>query len=55
MDSWGAPNEDKGASGYRNLQEAAAIAALFELALGGGAALPAEFREFLRFRAGTDF
>jgi hypothetical protein len=51
MKQWDTPAADPQSTGYRRLAEAAAIADLWELALGGGAPLPAEHKELLKFRA----
>jgi tetratricopeptide (TPR) repeat protein len=51
MKQWGTPAKDAQSTGHRRLAEAAAIADLFELTLGGGTPLPAEQKELLKFRA----
>lgn len=48
---WGTPDENKNSKGYSNLLEAAAVAGLFELSLGGGAPLPSEFKTLLQYKA----
>ena len=50
MKNRGSPGEDKNSRSYANLKEAAAVASLFQLSLGGGTPLPEEFREFLEFK-----
>jgi hypothetical protein len=45
----GTPDEDAQSSGALRLEEAASLAALFELTLGGGKALPAEYKELLKY------
>ena len=47
---WGTPDENKNSEGYANLTEAAAVARLFEMSLGAGAPLPAEYKEFLKYK-----
>jgi len=47
----GTPDEDDQSSGALRLREAAALAALFELTLGGGKALPGEYKELLKYKA----
>ena len=39
--------------GFSRLKEAAAVAFLFELTLGAGTPLPAEFKEFLKHHGGN--
>lgn len=51
MKQWGTPAEDPQSPGHRRLAEAAALADLWELALGGSTPLPAEHSELLKFRA----
>jgi hypothetical protein len=51
MKQWGTPAEDPQSNGHRRLAEAAALADLWELALGVGTPLPAEQKELLKFRA----
>lgn len=46
---WGTNDENKNSKGYSDLKEAAAVANLFEMSLGGGTALPAEYKTFLKF------
>ena len=47
---WKTDDEDKSSAGYRKLQEANALARLYDKAgLGGGVALPAKFKEFQKF------
>jgi hypothetical protein len=48
---WGSPAEDPQSAGHRRLAEAAALADLWELTLGGATPLPTEQKELLRFRA----
>jgi tetratricopeptide (TPR) repeat protein len=43
-------NENKSGNGHSGLMEAAAIANLFELSLGAGTPLPAEFKPFLKYK-----
>lgn len=45
----GTPDEDDQSSGALRLEEAASLAALFELTLGGGQALPADFKTLLKY------
>ena len=47
---WGTKDENKNAKGYSDLLEAASIAHLFELSLGGGAPLPSEFKALLKYK-----
>lgn len=51
MASWGTPEEDRGSQGFSRLQEAAAVAGLYELSLGANAPLPEEFRELLKYQS----
>jgi tetratricopeptide (TPR) repeat protein len=51
MKQWGTPADDPQSPGHRRLVEAAALADLWELALGGSTPLPAEQKELLKFRA----
>lgn len=51
MKEWGTPSQDAQSPGHRRLAEAAALADLWELALGTGTPLPAEQKELLKFRA----
>ena len=51
MKEWGTPAEDLQSTGHRRLAEAAALADLWELALGGSTPLPTEQKELLKFRA----
>ncbi len=50
IDNWGTDDENKSSKGFANLGEAAAVAALYELSLGGGTPLPAEFKKFLKYK-----
>jgi tetratricopeptide (TPR) repeat protein len=45
----GTPDEKKSGEGYFNLREAAAVASLYEIALGAGEPLPASLKSFLNF------
>lgn len=45
----GTPDEDDQSSGALRLEEAASLAALFELTLGGGQALPADYKTLLQY------
>lgn len=47
---WGTPEENITSPGYLQLLEAASIAKLFEMSLGGGEPLPDEFKELVKFR-----
>lgn len=47
--AWGTDAERKNSVGYSRLLEAGAVARLFEKALGGGAPLPAEFKELAKY------
>jgi tetratricopeptide (TPR) repeat protein len=47
---WGTPDENKNSTGFLNLQEAASVAALYNLTLGGGKKLPSTFVPLLKFR-----
>lgn len=51
MDGWGAADENRNSPGFFRLQEAAAVAALFELSLGAGTPLPAELSDFLKYKS----
>lgn len=46
---WGTPKENKNSAGYTKLMEASAIARMFEQWLGAGTALPAEYKDFLKY------
>lgn len=46
---WGSPIEVSGSAGRQRLQEAAALARLFQLSLGGGTPLPDEFKSLLQY------
>ena len=50
--AWGTKEEDKTTQGRADLLEAAAVARLFELALGGGSSLPAEYKNLPAFKDG---
>jgi tetratricopeptide (TPR) repeat protein len=50
MDGWGTADENRNSPGFFRLQEAAAVAALFELSLGAGTPLPAELSGFLKYK-----
>ncbi len=47
---WKTEDENKNSTGYLHLQEAASVAALYELTLGGGKKLPNEFVPLLKFK-----
>lgn len=47
---WGKPEENKNFPGYNKLQEAATVAALYELTLGGGKPLPDELKDLKKYR-----
>jgi len=47
---WGTEDEDKNSSGRFRLEEAAALADTYESVLGGGKALPAEYKELLKYK-----
>lgn len=49
MRLWGTPEEDPNSAGALRLKEAAALASLFELTLGGGEELPKEGKDFLKY------
>ncbi|MEK7953322.1 hypothetical protein [Luteolibacter soli] len=51
MKQWGTPSDDPQSDGHLRLAEAAALADLWELTLGGSTPLPAEQKELLKFRA----
>jgi hypothetical protein len=46
---WGTDNENKNSRGHSDLKEAAAVTKLFEMSLGAGTALPAEYKTFLKY------
>jgi tetratricopeptide (TPR) repeat protein len=48
--AWGTDAERRNSVGYARLQEAAAVARMFEMSLGGGAPLPAEFKELTKYQ-----
>lgn len=48
--NWGTADENKATTGFMHLQEAAAVAALYELTLGGGKKLPTQFVPLLKFK-----
>jgi tetratricopeptide (TPR) repeat protein len=47
---WQTEDENKNSTGYLHLQEAASVAALYELTLGNGKKLPAQFAPLLRYK-----
>jgi tetratricopeptide (TPR) repeat protein len=47
---WKTEDENKNTTGYLHLQEAASVAGLYELTLGGGKKLPNEFVPLLKFK-----
>ena len=49
--AWDTPDEKRDSSGFFRLREAASIAGLFELSLGAGMPLPAEFKAFRKYRS----
>lgn len=51
---WGTPDEVVGSSGHQRLLEAAALAELYELSLGGGQPLPADFKDLLKYVPKTE-
>ena len=51
--NFGAPSGNQESAGNSRLREAAAVAALFELTLGAGTPLPAEFKGFLKYKGGA--
>lgn len=51
---FGTPDENPGSSGHQRLLEAAALAELFQLSLGGGTPLPAEHKDLLKYVAKTE-
>lgn len=53
IDLWGGPKEKKTGIGYNRLLEAGAVARLYELSLGGGKSLPAEFTALVKYK-GSD-
>jgi hypothetical protein len=54
MKLWGTDDENKNSKGYSNLLEAAGVASLYELALGAGTPLPAEFKPFLQYKPAVE-
>ena len=46
---WGTPDEVPGSTGHQRLLEAAALAELYQLSLGGGTPLPDEFKDLLKY------
>ena len=46
---FGTPDEDDQSSGHLRLLEAASLASLYELTLGNGKALPADYKELLKY------
>jgi tetratricopeptide (TPR) repeat protein len=51
MKLWGTPDENKNSKAHSDLMEAAAVAKLFEMSLGAGQPLPADYKPFLKFQA----
>lgn len=47
---WGTKDENPNSSGHQLLLEAGALASLYELSLGGGAPLPAEAKDLLKYK-----
>lgn len=50
MKLWKTEDENKSSSGYLHLQEAASVAGLYDLTLGGGKKLPNEFVPLLKYK-----
>ena len=50
---WGTPAEDKASKGFLHLKEAAAVANLFRLSMGGTVPLPAGFDELSKYGSGS--
>ena len=46
---WGTPDEVPGSTGHQRLLEAAALAELYQLSLGGGTPLADEFKDLLKY------
>lgn len=46
---WGTPDEIPGSTGHQRLLEAAALAELYQLSLGGGTPLADEFKDLLKY------
>ena len=51
---WGTEDEDPHSSGRFRLEEAAALADTYEQVLGGGKALPSEYKALLKYKADSD-
>jgi hypothetical protein len=51
---WGTPDQNKNAQGYVRLLEAASVAKLYQMMLGSGAPLPAEYKALLKYQEGQD-
>jgi tetratricopeptide (TPR) repeat protein len=47
---WEKPEENKNSPGYTKLLEASAVAALYELTLGGGSPLPDDLKDLTKYR-----
>lgn len=50
---WGTPDENKSSRGYSHLIEAGAVASLYDIIHGGKSPLPAEFREWMKYKQET--
>lgn len=48
---WGTPDDNPNAQGRARLLEASSVAHLFQLGLGAGTALPADYTDFLKYKA----
>jgi hypothetical protein len=51
---WGTPDQNKNAQGYVRLLEAASVAKLYQMMLGAGTPLPAEYKALLKYQEGQD-
>ena len=53
IQTWGSAEENRNSRGFRKLQEAAAVAVLYQMTLGGGKALPGPFSQLPSFHSTT--
>lgn len=54
MKLWGTDDEDPNSSGRFRLEEAAALADTYQSVLGGGKALPAQYKDLLKYKEKTE-
>lgn len=52
MKLWGTPDQNKNTQGYFRLLEASSMAKFYQFLLGGGSALPPEYKDLLNYQEG---